>query len=303
MSKYQRPKYSEYRYRGGETDAEIHKDYDLVQLKMDGMYATLTIRDRSWTITSRTGNIKAEGGWPESDDDYILTGEYMQGSHWAKRHDDIDELGFYAFDCQRYKSQEATMTEKGDFHTRDLWLAKAVTSIADTIYTMPIFRDFNIYKVKTYPRYKWTTLWEEYVKDRDYEGLIFRNSYHEFSWDSDGSRTTSLARMKKEIEMDYICVGFEPADSESKYAGQVGAVKGTLIDKDVVVECGGLTDIQRAEYTTNAENYIGKIFTAKGNDWFPSGSIRHPKFRHWREDKTHYECSYTQVPEDIRCED
>ena len=260
MSKYQRPKYREYRYIGGETDADIDKDYDLVQLKMDGMYATLTIRDNHWTITSRTGNIKAEGGWPEPNDDFILTGEYMKGSHWAKRNSD---------------------------------------SIADTMLSV---HPFDIYKVKTYPRYKWTTLWEKYVKDRDYEGLIFRNSYHEFGWDSD-KPLKGLARMKKVIEMDYICVGFEPADSESKYAGQVGAVKGTLIDKDVVVECGGLTDIQRVEYATNAENYIGKIFTAKGNDWFPSGSIRHPKFRHWREDKTHYECSYTQVPEDIRCED
>ena len=76
-----------------------------------------------------------------------------------------------------------------------------------------------------------------------------------------------------------------------------------MIDRDIVVECGGLTDKQRHEYTANAENYIGKIFTAKGNDWFPSGSIRHPKFREWREDKTHYECSYIQVPEDIRDED
>lgn len=299
MSKYQRPKYREYRYIGGETDADIDKDYDLVQLKMDGMYATLTIRDNHWTITSRTGNIKAEGGWPEPTDDFILTGEYMKGSHWAKRHDDIDELGFYAFDCRRYVDKEATMSDKMDFHARDLWLAKAINSIADTMLSV---HPFDIYKVKTYPRYKWTTLWEKYVKDRDYEGLIFRNSYHEFGWDSD-KPLKGLARMKKVIEMDYICVGFEPADSESKYAGQVGAVKGTLIDKDVVVECGGLTDIQRVEYATNAENYIGKIFTAKGNDWFPSGSIRHPKFRHWREDKTHYECSYTQVPEDIRCED
>ena len=109
--------------------------------------------------------------------------------------------------------------------------------------------------------------------------------------------------MKKEIEMDYICVGFEPADDKSKYKGLVGAVKGTLIDKDVIVECGGLTDEQRQEYTTNAEKYKGRIFTAKGNDWYPSGSIRHPKFRRWRDSKTHYECSYDQVPYSIRCDD
>ena len=304
MTEYQRPRYKEYKYRNETaTEREIHKDYDLVQLKMDGMYATLTIRDSHWTITSRTGKIKAEGGWAEPTDDYILTGEYMKGSHWAMRHDEIDEMGFYAFDCQRYNDSGVTMPDTMDYHARDLWLAKAIKNIGANM----AYCDFQIYKVHTYPRYKWPTLWDRYVMGRDYEGLIFRNSYHEFKWDTDSSQIEavkySLARMKKTIEMDYICVGFEPADSDSKYAGQVGAVKGTLIDKDIVVECGGLTDIQRAEYTTNAENYIGRIFTAKGNDWYPSGSIRHPKFREWREDKTHYECSYTQVPEDIRCED
>ena len=59
----------------------------------------------------------------------------------------------------------------------------------------------------------------------DYEGLVFKSSYSKFD------DKNAWARMKKEIEMDYICVGFEPADDSSKYKGQVGAVKGTLIDK------------------------------------------------------------------------
>tara|TARA_R110002020_G_scaffold9593_5_gene37665 strand:- start:21171 stop:22076 length:906 start_codon:yes stop_codon:yes gene_type:complete len=297
--KYQRPKYKEYKHTGDHTSTNksIHHDFDLVQLKMDGMYATLTIRDNEWTITSRTGKIKAQGGWPNPYDDYILTGEYMKGSHWAKRNSDIDEVGFYAFDIQRMINSGSHMTSNADYHARDLWLDKAVTDISEN--SLDIHREhFKIYKVKTYPRLRWQMLWDKYVMSRDYEGLIFRNSYHELDWDHIG-----IARMKKHIEIDYICTGFEPAHTDSKYAGQVGAVKGTLIDKDVSVECGGLTDRQRLEYTADAEKYIGMIFTAKGNDWYPSGSIRHPKFKEWREDKTHYECSYRQIPTSIGVED
>jgi hypothetical protein len=44
---------------------------------------------------------------------------------------------------------------------------------------------------------------------------------------------------------------FRPADEGTRYEGQVGAVIGTLADKDVYVTCGGLTDAQRRLFTEN----------------------------------------------------
>ena len=286
---YERPKYGEIRHKGEYT--VIPEGYDYVQLKMDGMYGNLTIDKGEWSITSRTGKIKASGVWPRKRDKYHLTGEFMKGSHWAKRNG-IEENNFYTFDCLWYGDRD--ISEK-DYYMRQKYMARAVDTLTDITYTEVdwVAENFNLTKVKTHYVDKWPTLWRQYVEDRGYEGLIFKNS----------SKQSDMVRMKKVIEMDYICVGFEPADEKSKYNGLVGAVKGTLIDKDIVVECGGLTDEQRREYTTNAEKYVGQIFTAKGNDWFPSGSIRHPKFREWRDDKTHYECSYNQVPNDIRIDD
>jgi hypothetical protein len=298
--KYQRPKYKEIRYTGIKT--KIPEGYDYFQLKMDGMYATLTIRDGVWSIVSRTGVEKASGMWPSTSDHYVLTGEYMKGSHWAKRQG-IEEDSFYAFDIHNYKGMsmftDDSSREDKDYYLRDKYILRAVSNIKERVNHLVFAKDsFTIKKVNTYQVAEWYRTWTDVVEDKDYEGLIFRNSYQKLS-DTD----KHPLRMKKVVEMDYICVGFEPADERSRYKGLVGGVKGTLIDKDIVVECGGLTDEQRREYTANAENYIGKIFTAKGNDWFPSGSIRHPKFREWRTDKTHYECSYTQVPKDIRSED
>ena len=56
----------------------------------------------------------------------------------------------------------------------------------------------------------------------------------------------------------------------------------------------------RKEYTANPDKYIGQVFTATGNGWFRSGSVRHPKFSLWREDKQLHQCKYTQIPESIR---
>ncbi len=61
-----------------------------------------------------------------------------------------------------------------------------------------------------------------------------------------------------------------------------------------------LSDADRLEYTENGDDYIGKVFTAKGNAWYPSGSIRHPKFKEWRDDKEPEECTYNQIPEVLR---
>ena len=106
--------------------------------------------------------------------------------------------------------------------------------------------------------------------------------------------------MKATVEIDYICHDFRPADEGTKYEGQVGAVIGTLFDKEVFVTCSGLTDAQRELFTKDPKAQIGKVFTAKGNGWYPSGSIRHPKFKLWRSDKTPEECLFSQIPEEYR---
>ena len=50
-----RPKFRELRY--GKTKV-IPREYDLVQLKMDGIWGCMTISDGKWTIHSRTGKLR-----------------------------------------------------------------------------------------------------------------------------------------------------------------------------------------------------------------------------------------------------
>ena len=273
-----RPKFKELRYYDGMT---IPEEYDMVQFKMDGMWGCMVMSHGEWTIYSRTGKEKASGPMLTYDNnETIILGEFMKNSHWAHRHD-VDG-NFYAFDCVKYKGQD--LTEE---------------PLAERLHTLKEHVLHNntlgfVYPLNTSPTSDWVQLWRQYVVKDGYEGLVFKNSssfYHD---------KNAWARMKTVVEVDYTCVGFRPADKGTKYEGQVGAVIGTLADCDVYVTCGGLTDVQRELFTERPESQIGKVFTAKGNGWYPSGAIRHPMFKQWRSDKTPEECTYDQFPEEYR---
>ncbi len=277
MSEYKdRPKFNELRPQDS-----IPEEYDIVQLKMDGIWGCMVVNDGAWSLYSRTGKIKAEGVIDNPNIDCVLLGEYMHGSHWGHKMGVDGE--YFVFDCIEIHGQDLTNNP----------LADRLDIASDQVSMLKTQVDF-INTLNTYPTEEHKILWDNYVKAQAYEGLVFKNSsssyYDKNAW----------ARMKGVVEIEYICRDFRPADEGTKYEGQVGAVIGTLADKDVAVTCGGLTDAERLEYTKNADNYIGKVFTAKGNAWYPSGSIRHPKFKQWRDDKEPIECTYDQIPESLR---
>ena len=273
-----RPKFSELIYR---KDRDIPIKYDTVQLKMDGIWGCLVIKKGQWKIYSRTGNVKRKGKIADKKVDVVLLGEFMFGSHWAHMRGLDGE--FYIFDCLRYKGK--------DIKDRELSHRLVVSDFAwnelkSELEWLDILQNYDLED--------WPHLWDEEIQAQGYEGLVFKDSSSSYA-DKD-----AWARMKAIVEIEYICHGFRPADEGTRYEGQVGAVIGTLHDKEVYVTCGGLTDDMRREFTDNPEPYMGQVFKAKGNTWYPSGSLRHPKFLHWRADKEPIECTYDQIPLDIR---
>ena len=88
---------------------------------------------------------------------------------------------------------------------------------------------------------------------------------------------------------------------DTKYKDTVGSILGGLVNAeggwDVVCKVGGLTEIQRDFFRDNTDYFIGKVFTAHGYCFYPSGAIRHPKFKVFRKDKDSEECTFEQIPE------
>ena len=277
MSEYtDRPKFSEYK-----RNDSIPEEYDIVQLKMDGIWGCMVVGEGQWTLYSRTGKVKAEGEIENPNIDCVLLGEYMHGSHWGHKMGVDGE--YFVFDCIEIHGQDL----------KDNPLADRLDIARDQVSMLKTQLDF-INDLETYEAKEDNILWDNYVKAQSYEGLVYKNSSSKY-FDKN-----AWARVKGVVEVEYICRDFRPADEGTKYEGQVGAVIGTLADKEVLVTCGGLTDADRKEYTENGDDYIGKVFTAKGNAWYPSGSIRHPKFKEWRDDKQPIDCTYDQIPESLR---
>ena len=277
MSEYtDRPKFSEYK-----RNDSIPEEYDIVQLKMDGIWGCMVVGEGQWTLYSRTGKVKAEGEIENPNIDCVLLGEYMHGSHWGHKMGVDGE--YFVFDCIEIHGQDL----------KDNPLADRLDIARDQVSMLKTQLDF-INDLETYEAKEDNILWDNYVKAQSYEGLVYKNSSSKY-FDKN-----AWARVKGVVEVEYICRDFRPADEGTKYEGQVGAVIGTLADKEVLVTCGGLSDADRLEYTENGDDYIGKVFTAKGNSWYPSGSIRHPKFKEWRDDKKPIDCTYDQIPESLR---
>ena len=274
-----RPKFREIRW--GE-HREIPEQYDTVQLKMDGIWGCMKVGHGQWGIYSRTGKLKADGVLEDDTLHGVLLGEFMFGSHWG--HKMGKNRNFYIFDCVEMNSVDVT----------DMTLKSRVTFAGEMFHKLKGELDF-IRLLDVYETHEWKRLWEEYIQEYGYEGLVFKDSSSKYN------DKNAWARMKAVVEMDYICSGFREADKGTKYEGMVGSVLGTLIDKDVYVTVGGITEKERKLFTKMPEMYVGRVFTAKGNNWYPSGAIRHPQFQRWRDDKEPEECSYEQIPEGIRC--
>jgi len=274
-----RPKFRELRW---EKHKVIPEQYDTVQLKMDGIWGCMKISHGQWAIYSRTGKMKVDGVLEDRTLDAILLGEFMFGSHWG--HKMGKNRNFYIFDCAEMNGENIT----------DMTLSSRMT-FATEMYHRLNGEIEGLRILETYKTEEWSRLWDEFVQEYGYEGLVFKDSSSKF-YDK-----KAWARMKAVVEMDYICTGFRDADEGTKYEGMVGSVLGTLIDKDVYVTVGGITEAQREVFTKMPEMYVGQVFTAKGNNWYPSGAIRHPQFIRWRSDKEPEECVYEQIPEGIRC--
>jgi ATP-dependent DNA ligase len=274
-----RPKFRELRW---EKHKVIPEQYDTVQLKMDGIWGCMKISHGQWAIYSRTGKMKVDGVLEDRTLDAILLGEFMFGSHWG--HKMGKNRNFYIFDCAEMNGEDIT----------DMTLSSRMT-FATEMYHRLNGEIEGLRILETYKTEEWSRLWDEFVQEYGYEGLVFKDSSSKF-YDKN-----AWARMKAVVEMDYICTGFRDADEGTKYEGMVGSVLGTLIDKDVYVTVGGITEAQREVFTKMPEMYVGQVFTAKGNNWYPSGAIRHPQFMRWRSDKEPEECVYEQIPEGIRC--
>ena len=149
-----RPKFKELIYR---KDREIPIQYDIVQLKMDGIWGCLVIKNGQWKIYSRTGNVKRKGKIADKKADVILLGEFMFGSHWAHMRKLDGE--FYIFDCLRYKGKD---TKDKDLSERLVIADFAWQELKTDLEWLDILQN--------YEQDDWSHMWDHEILEEGYEG-------------------------------------------------------------------------------------------------------------------------------------
>lgn len=233
------------------------KDYDLVQLKYDGIWSLADLTNDKIGYYSRRGSLKNVDP-PNQYFHGALVGEYMYGSEWALENN--REGKFFAFDlveinneCRRGYSYENRLTSLTEYFNAGL---------------LP--KNFEL--VKSFPIEVYLSLWETLVETGHFEGLVFRRLSD--PWES------TISRAKFSLEKDLYIIGYEEGTT-----GRLIDSLGALVAAENVAGTGvihkvssGLSDKLRKDIWRNKEKYLGKCFTVEAKKVFQSGQLRHPSF-------------------------
>jgi len=256
------------------TNRSALAEFDSVELKMDGIWGTAVFEPgRPTRIYSRHGQLKKTEPAPSSfpfAGRCVVYGELMHRSTWGLERG-IDGM-FFAWDCAEINGLDATTSP---LRQRRAWAAEIIKSAGDWAVMGEQF-----------PVGQAASVWDRYVIGRGYEGLVFKNNAR--------LDCAAWARMKRTMDVDYVCMGFTESTAGRHKGRMVRGVVGGLYHGSALVRTvnvSGLTDEQRRDFFRSPAAHIGRVFTATGNRIFKGGSLRHPRFACWHKDKIGRECT------------
>lgn len=252
------------------SNAELPGDFDLVEMKYDGMWCEARVQGGRATLRSRTGKSKLEAYAPGLPD-CTLIGEYLRGTVWSKPaersgrfmvHDLLELRGTSL--CERSLRDRRSKLER-------LFETAAAGCLPQWIGL-----------IRQYPIRQWQRLWTQQVAAGEWEGLVFKHSAQRYG--------EPFGRMKAEVTQDYVCMGVNQSETNAEHVASFQG--GLFIDGELrhVANPGALSDSMRTRAWKNPSRYIGRVFEAKGNALFDSGALRHPAFLRFRSDKLASEC-------------
>ena len=131
--------------------------------------------------------------------------------------------------------------------------------------------------------------WKKIAKDvwgKGSEGIILKRSDGFYG---SGKRNFDLMKIKEEVTLDLLVVGMDIG--LGKYSGTLGSLK-CKDKKGRIHNVSGMTDEQRhAWWETQAEkeSIIGKVVEIKAMKIMKDGSLREPRFKCIRQDKTEFD--------------
>ena len=261
----------------------VKHGYDRCELKMDGIYAVVILKNGKGWIWSRGRQLKATFDAPGFDEKTVLLGEYMHGSNWAIRNGKQGHL--YIFDC---------LVSDGEDISSDILLMRQDTAKTQV-------HIINTYSPEMKGKVQMVKSWDvDCAEDMEiiwsrvnrelHEGVVLKRSC---------KVDTRYTRVKRTVEVDYVVTGFLQSEAPKYIGRMVRSIQAGLYnDKGELVhitDISGITDQQRTDFFQRPEDFIGRVFKAVGYTIFESGAIRHPSFHEWHPDKPAEECTLAAV--------
>lgn len=113
-----------------------------------------------------------------------------------------------------------------------------------------------------------------------YEGVVVKPMEYEYV----NKRSYDWMKLKAVNTVDARIVDI--FEGTGKYSSSAGGVIIQMPDSEVLVRVGsGFSDEQRDEIYAEPDKYIGRMIEVKYHEVTPDGSLRHPRFYRWRDDK------------------
>lgn len=257
----------------------------IAEEKYDGMWGALIFdKNGKVEIISRNGKPKNPIGLREHLEQLkikntTIVGEMGFGSQAeTERAKKVGHHRFVAFDILEYQGKQVTTREL--LQRKDL-LAKAVLDSgakSELLSVSPFYIETDAKR-----------MWDRYMKvvDGGGEGLILKVGA---TYYNAGSRHKHWFKVKKVVSKEYKVCGYE--DSDSVKYGPKGWIKNIILCEindpkmKEILRCGSMDEETRELFSKNRSKMLGTIVEIGGNEIFKSGSMRHPYFLRFREDRS-----------------
>lgn len=259
-----------YKLKLKDVEPEVaNKLFDTVQLKYDGFWTVVIIKDGIAQVFSSSGELRETFSIATGLGEVRLICEWMYGTTWGIDYSSKSGYRFIVHDIVMFNGVD--VREYGT-RRRFVFIEQALEAMVN----QTIFK-----RVESWSMHDFELVWNRYIPA--FEGVVFKNAASIYG--------DLVGRHKRVVTQDYVFMGVN--GGAGKYEGTTGSVIGGLYINGVltaVCSVGGLSDNMRAWFWENKEKLAGKVFEAHGKVLFESGALRHPGFARMRPDKKAEEC-------------
>ena len=120
----------------------------------------------------------------------------------------------------------------------------------------------------------------EEAQSRSIEGWVLKRAHYE-GW----------YKLKPERTVDCIVIGVNPG--KGKYSGMIGSLEVAIIKDKRLVPIADVSGLQDAQRQLHPNEFLHRVIEVAYQEVGSKGRLLHPRFKRFRPDKPHQECTWS----------